>query len=98
MPPILGARHGIRDVLSWIQLDLQRDPEAPKPGQVWKHYKGTLYRITGLCMFEENENFGVLYQAEQDPLPLPWMRPLKDWKAQVCLENGTSVPRFQLVN
>lgn len=57
-------------------------PEAqrPAPGDLYRHHKGDLYRVTGLCTVETTLAPGVIYQA-LDPLARQnhWMRPLSEF-------------------
>lgn len=40
--------------------------EMPEPGQLWKHFKGNVYRI--VCIAEDTENLNpvVVYQDVKD--------------------------------
>ena len=64
-------------------------------GAVYEHYKGQLYRVTGLAILEASDEVGVIYQAQYGT-HTTFVRPLADWLAIVEL-NGQTAPRFKLV-
>lgn len=56
----------------------------PVVGKMYRHYKGGLYRVTGLCTIEATLEVGVRYRAldphaRQDE----WLRPLSDFFGSV---------------
>lgn len=56
--------------------------KAPVAGRRYRHYKGGLYRVEGLCVIEATLELGVLYRsldphARQDL----WLRPVSDFFA-----------------
>jgi len=70
--------------------------DRPKVGQVWQHYKGDKYEVTGASLDEATETVHVLYKSYEKPLPLPWSRPISEW-AKTVLYQGKEVPRFSLM-
>jgi len=74
-----------------------RTVEIPNAGELWRHYKGSLYVVVGACIDEATEGICVLYQNQKDPLSLPWSRDLGEWDMIVQWE-GKEVRRFELVH
>jgi hypothetical protein len=82
---------------------------APKAGEIYKHYKGDLYKIVGLALNSDNnapgEEWVVVYEPlyEQAAAPL-FTRPLAQWQETVDLPaggqggEGTTVTRFSLTS
>ena len=64
------------------------------PGR-YRHYKGGLYTVTGLCRIEATLEVGVLYQPLQGSEQVTWMRPYSQFTDKVHL-GGSDVPRFSL--
>lgn len=54
----------------------------PMVGRRYRHYKGALYRVEGLCTVEASQEAGVLYRAI-DPRARQdlWLRPVSDFFA-----------------
>ncbi len=67
-----------------------------KKGQLYQHYKGNQYKILGVGKHSETLEEVVIYQdlAEEHI----WVRPYDMFIESVKLEDGTIVPRFQLLN
>ncbi len=65
----------------------------PKPGSVWRHYKGDLYHIVCLSV-ESNEPHGIKVSYRSDQLGYIWEHPLSEWFAKVKLDDGSEVLRF----
>lgn len=63
-------------------------------GAIYKHYKDKLYQVTGLAIIEENNQVGVIYQAQYGT-HLTFIRPLSTWLEKVE-KNGNLVPRFEM--
>lgn len=83
--PAKGSSHG----------PVPGEINPPRPGQLFRHYKGGLYRIVGNCTIEDTLECGVLYravdpQARQDT----WMRPIREFSTQA---NIGSAERFSLI-
>lgn len=78
------------------KLDVAPLPaDAPKPGEVFKHYKGDLYKVRDLALHSNDEEWMVVYEPmyENPAAPL-FTRPLKEWR-QVVEWEGNKVERFQ---
>ena len=56
--------------------------KLPTVGKTYRHYKGGLYDVEGLCTVEASQEVGVLYRP-QDPLAsdMLWLRPVSDFFA-----------------
>ena len=69
--------------------------DAPKVGEVYKHYKGDLYRVVSLALHSNDEEWMVVYEAmyENPAAPL-FTRPLCEWGEMVEWQ-GEQCPRFQ---
>jgi hypothetical protein len=72
--------------------------DAPKAGEVHKHYKGDLYKIIGLALNSDNnapeEQWLVVYEPMYEHAAAPlFARPLSHWYETVEWE-GKSVARF----
>lgn len=72
---------------------------APEKGEIFRHYKGDLYRVIGLALNSYNAQAGndewiVVYEPmyENPSAPL-FTRPLKEWEETVEW-NGNMVYRF----
>ncbi len=76
------------------------DPIPPKPdgapqkGEVYKHYKGDKYRVTGLALNSADDTWMVLYEPMYENAVTEFFtRPLKEWR-QVVEWEGKQVERF----
>lgn len=66
---------------------------APKAGEVYRHYKGGLYKIVGLALSSTDE-WVVVYEAAYDnPVATLFTRPLVEW-CEVVEWQGSKVERF----
>lgn len=61
----------------------------------YRHYKGKEYRVLGCAKHSETEEELVIYRALYGDRDL-WVRPRSMFTEMVQV-NGTSVPRFQLI-
>jgi len=52
-----------------------------QPGQVWKHWKGAMYRIIAVAIDEETHGVRIVYQGEVDGKV--WDRSLESWRRAV---------------
>lgn len=50
----------------------------PQRNQLYRHYKGGLYRVEGMVTHSEDLSLLVLYRSMKDPERL-WVRPLSMW-------------------
>lgn len=62
---------------------------------IYRHYKDQLYRVLGCAKNTETQEEFVIYQAMYGESSI-WARPLSIWLDSVTLQNGNTVPRFQL--
>ncbi len=69
-----------------------------KPGQLWKHYKGGMYRIVTLAVNNQTDELydAVLYQNVDDESKV-WTQS-KERFLGTEQYNGEIVPRFTLVS
>lgn len=66
----------------------------PQPGQLYKHYKGSVYQIIYLGLHTETLEEMVVYKAvDKDQV---WVRPLTMWNDIVEVQ-GQKVLRFTLL-
>ncbi|WP_416192590.1 DUF1653 domain-containing protein [Neisseria sp. CCUG12390] len=65
------------------------------PAGIYRHYKGSLYEVTGLARHSETEEEFVVYRALYGEFGL-WVRPAAMFAETVEL-NGEAVARFTLV-
>lgn len=65
-----------------------------KPG-IYKHYKGSLYKVMGCVQHSETEEWLVSYQALYGDYGY-WVRPYSMFVENVVLD-GVEMPRFELV-
>ncbi len=67
---------------------------APKKGEVYRHYKGDKYRVTGLALHSNDDIWMVLYEPMYEHADIQFFtRPLKEWREVVEWE-GKKVERF----
>ena len=65
-----------------------------QPG-IYRHYKGSLYEVSGLARHSETEDWMVVYRALYGEYGL-WVRPFTMFSEQVE-HQGAFMPRFQLI-
>ncbi|HEY4501964.1 MAG TPA: DUF1653 domain-containing protein [Candidatus Paceibacterota bacterium] len=71
----------------------QLPADAPKAGEVYKHYKGDLYKIVGLAI-DSIDQWAVVYEPQyENPAAPLFVRPLREWREVVEWE-GKRVDRF----
>lgn len=69
---------------------------APKSGEVFRHYKGDLYRVVLLAEHSNDNEWMVVYEAMYENPDAPYFtRPLREWDQEVEWE-GKRVKRFSL--
>lgn len=64
---------------------------APQPNTVWRHYKGTIYRVLGTSKHTETGELLVVYTERMQSSKMIWARPLSMWHDDI----GEGVPRFE---
>lgn len=68
---------------------------------VYRHYKGKLYKVTGLARhsetLEEMVIYQALYQSEEFGYGATWIRPKKMFEEEVTVQ-GKTLPRFELIS
>jgi hypothetical protein len=68
-------------------------PNAPKAGEVYRHYKGNLYRVVNMALSSADE-WIVVYEAMYEaPAAALFTRPLAEW-GEVVEWQGNNVERF----
>jgi len=69
-----------------------------KAGQIWKHYKGGIYRIIALASNSESDDFidMVVYQKTTDDHKT-WVQSVSRFMETVHVD-GKTVPRFELIS
>jgi hypothetical protein len=64
----------------------QEDKEVrvePKPGEVWKHFKGTLYSILNIANHTETGEKMIVYCEYGKPMNKVWTRPMDMFMSEV---------------
>lgn len=68
--------------------------DAPKPGEIYRHYKGDVYRVILLADHSNDDEWMVVYEPQYENPDAPYFtRPLRDWMEDVEWE-GRTVRRF----
>lgn len=68
--------------------------DAPKIGEIFKHYKGDCYEVVLLAHHSNDEEWMVVYKPlYENPDAAYFTRPLREWR-EVVEWNGTSIERF----
>lgn len=81
------------------KMPLPIPENAPKRGEVFRHYKGDPYRVVGLALNSYNAQAGedewvVVYEPMYENAAAPlFARPLLEWEETVEWD-GKVVPRF----
>ncbi|MBC7836931.1 DUF1653 domain-containing protein [Acetobacteraceae bacterium] len=71
--------------------------DAPRAGEVYKHYKGDTYKVVGLALHSNEDVWMVVYEPmHENPDAALFTRPLKDWR-EVVEWKGEKVERFQIL-
>lgn len=72
----------------------QLPEDAPKRGEIYRHYKGGRYQIVLLAVNSNDDEWMVVYEPLYENPDAPYFtRPLKDWSEEVEWE-GKKVRRF----
>jgi hypothetical protein len=71
--------------------------EAPQKGQVYRHYKGDLYKVFALALHSNDEVWMVVYEPLYENPDAPYFtRPLSEW-TEIMDWEGQKVQRFSPV-
>ena len=65
-------------------------------GAIYRHYKGNLYKALYIAKHTETEESLAIYQALYGGYGI-WARPLEMFMDNVTLPDGSTVPRFALI-
>jgi len=72
--------------------------DAPKNGEVYRHYKGDRYRVLLLAEHSNDEEWMVVYEAMYENPDAPYFtRPLREWSERVEWQ-GSASKRFTHIN
>ncbi len=73
--------------------------EIIKIGQIWKHYKGSIYEIMGFAYHSETGEPMVLYRRADMTDPRWWARPQAMWFDIVMVDSNENIKdrRFTLI-
>lgn len=63
---------------------------------IYRHYKGQLYQVFHIAMHSETQEKLVVYQCLYGDYSM-WVRPLSMFVELVKLDDGTVLPRFELM-
>ena len=66
-----------------------------RPGQIWRHFKGGVYRVLYLAKHSETGEELVIY-TKNDSGGTVWARPASMW-LETVERDGKSQPRFELM-
>ncbi len=68
--------------------------DAPKEGEVYRHYKGDQYQVRLLVLHSNDDEWMVVYEPLYDNPDAPFFtRPLREWYEPVEWQ-GKTVERF----
>lgn len=71
----------------WVRYHDERpkndDFTIPKRGDLWRHYKGTVYFIEGKAKHSETQETLVLYRPNNHEEGTVWARPLSMWHDEI---------------
>lgn len=63
---------------------------------IYKHYKGSEYRVLHVARHSETEAWLVVYKQCYGDRAV-WVRPLDMFIEQVTISDGRQIPRFSLI-
>ena len=66
-----------------------------RPGQIWRHFKGGVYRVVYLAKQSETKEEYIIYTSD-DGDGTVWARPASMW-LETVERDGKSQPRFELI-
>ena len=64
--------------------------------QLYRHYKGGIYRIVALALEESSGESVVVYESVSEPEKI-WTRPLSVFTEEVVRPSGEKVSRFEYI-
>lgn len=67
----------------------------PKQGDIYRHYKGNLYKVLLIAKHTETEEDMIIYRSIDHNKPI-WARPLSIWNETVQYKNK-KIPRFKRI-
>lgn len=67
--------------------------ELPQPGELWRHWRGGLYRVVCLALNEGTHGECVVY-ADAAREGHCWVRPLWQWLQEITVPGGDRHQRF----
>lgn len=68
--------------------------DAPKAGEIYRHYKGGRYKIVLLADHSNDDEWMVVYEPLEEHPDAPYFtRPLREWSDPIDWE-GKTVNRF----
>ncbi|MEK7109035.1 MAG: DUF1653 domain-containing protein [Patescibacteria group bacterium] len=71
--------------------------DAPKKGEVFRHYKGDQYRVVDLAVHSNDDEWMVVYEPMYErPAAKLFTRPCKEWREAVDW-HGEKKVRFEKV-
>jgi hypothetical protein len=69
-------------------------PNAPKPGDRYRHYKGDSYKVASLALHSNDNEWMVIYEPLYENPDAPYFtRPLREW-SEIVEWNGWRGERF----
>jgi hypothetical protein len=74
-------------------MNFEIPENAPKVGDVCRHYKGNNYRVVGIALDSSDEWMIVYEPLYENPAAKLFTRPLREWSEDVEWE-GVKLKRF----
>ena len=69
---------------------------APQVGETYRHYKGDSYKVVGLALHSNDDEWMVIYEPLYEADADLFTRPLKDWN-EVVEWQGQKKVRFEKI-
>lgn len=71
--------------------------DAPMAGEAYAHYKGDNYKVVGIALHSNDDEWMVVYEPMYDNPAAPlFTRPLREWR-EIVEWNGQQLARFTKV-
>lgn len=68
--------------------------DVPKVSEEYRHYKGNAYRVVGIALDSNDDEWMVVYEPMyENPVAKLFTRPLSEWSEEVEWE-GMKLKRF----